>query len=197
MVEKFFLCFIPLFVAIDSLGVLPLFINLTSNLKRNEKRRLTTEATGAALLISILFVFAGKWVFAFLGIRESDFRIAGGLVLLIISISDVAFSGLRLRAHQGTEVGVVPIGIPLIMGPAALTTILILVDQHGISMTLLALMVNLGIVWVAFRKSDLILRVMGDAGSRAFAKIMALFLAAIAIMMIRVGLTDILGSVRP
>lgn len=190
--EKFLLCFIPLFVAIDSVGVLPLFINLTGGLKIEEKKKLITEATAAALLISILFIFAGRVVFTFLGITENDFRIAGGLILLLISISDVAFSGLRLRSHQGSEVGVVPIGIPLIIGPGALTTILLLVDQFGIWHTIFALVVNLGIVWISFRKSDLILKVMGDPGSRAFAKVMALFLAAIAIMMIRVGLTGII-----
>lgn len=192
MLEKFFLCFIPLFVAIDGLGVVPLFLNLTSNLTQEAKKKLITEATAAALAISILFLFTGKFVFSFLGINESDFRIAGGLILLIISISDVAFSGLRLRANQGSEIGVVPIGIPLIIGPAALTTILVLVDQHGVSMTLLALVVNLVLVWLFFRHSDLLQRLMGESGSRAFAKIMALFLAAIAVMMIRVGLIDII-----
>ena len=192
--ESFFKCFIPLFVAMDALGVLPLFLNLTNHLKRDQKRKLITDATMAALGISILFLFAGKLIFAFLGINESDFRIAGGLVLLIISISDVAFAGLRLRASQTPDIGVVPIGIPLIIGPAALTTILILVDQQGVAMTLAALVVNLAIVWIFFRNSDILLKIMGESGSRAFAKIMALFLAAIAVMMIRVGLTDILAK---
>ncbi|MDB5037289.1 MAG: hypothetical protein JWQ35_817 [Bacteriovoracaceae bacterium] len=192
MLQSFISCFIPLFVAIDALGVLPLFLNLTSSLKSDERKKLITEATAAAFVISILFLFTGKLVFLFLGINESDFRIAGGLLLLIISISDIAFAGLRLRGQQTTEIGIVPIGIPLIIGPATLTTLLILVDQHGVTMTLLALVVNLLLVLIFFRNSDIFLRIMGVSGSRAFAKIMALFLAAIAVMMIRVGLTDIL-----
>ncbi len=196
MFEQFLKCFIPLFVAIDSVGVLPLFINLTQGIKKEQKLKLISEATIACLLISIIFLFSGRLVFGFLGINESDFRIAGGILLLLISISDIAFSGLRLRSHQSGEVGVVPIGIPLIMGPAALTTILILVDQQGVAMTLFALIVNLAIVWIAFRKSDVILRILGDGGSRAFAKIMALFLAAIAVMMIRVGLSDFLPKAK-
>jgi multiple antibiotic resistance protein len=192
MLETFFSAFIPIFVAIDALGVLPLFLNLTMSLKPDQKNKLITEATLAALVLSTLFLFAGKLVFAFLGISESDFRIAGGLVLLIISISDVAFAGLRQRAQQTAEIGVVPIGIPLIIGPAALTTILIVVDQHGVAYTLASLVVNLGIVWIFFRNSTVLLKVMGESGSRAFAKVMALFMAAIAVMMIRRGLTDIL-----
>jgi multiple antibiotic resistance protein len=192
MIDIFIRCFIPLFVAIDALGVLPIFLNFTTRLKEDEKKRLITEATGAALIISIAFLLAGKFIFAVLGINESDFRIAGGLVLLIISISDVAFAGLRQRAQETTEVGIVPIGIPLIIGPAALTTILILVDQFGVPATLIALIVNLVVVWFLFRHSSVLLKLVGDAGSRAFAKIMALFLAAIAVMMIRRGLADLL-----
>lgn len=192
MFDIFVRCFIPLFVAIDALGVLPIFLNFTARLKESEKRKLITESTGAALIIAILFLLTGKFIFMVLGINESDFRIAGGLVLLVISISDVAFAGLRQRAQETTEVGIVPIGIPLIIGPAALTTILILVDQFGIPATLFALVVNLLVVWILFRHSSVLLKIMGESGSRAFAKIMALFLAAIAVMMIRRGLGDLL-----
>ena len=145
-IEKFFLCFIPLFVAIDALGVLPLFISMTGSLKIEQKRRLITDATGAALVISVLFLLTGNAIFKFLGIQPADFQIAGGLILLIISVADIGFSGLRLRSMQSPDVGIVPIGIPLMIGPAALTTIMILTDQFGVVMTLLALIVNLSVV---------------------------------------------------
>ncbi|MCE9635056.1 MAG: MarC family protein [Planctomycetes bacterium] len=89
--------------------------------------------------------------------------------------------------------GVVPIGIPLIMGPAALTTILITVESHGHLLAIVSVLLNLVVMWMVFRHADLILRVMGRAGSRAVAKVAALFMAAIAVMMIRVGLTGMLA----
>jgi multiple antibiotic resistance protein len=78
------------------------------------------------------------------------------------------------------------------MGPAALTTILISVDSYGYLITVASLLVNLLIVWILFQKSDWIAKIFGEGGARAFGKVMSLFLAAIAIMMIRVGLTGIL-----
>lgn len=189
-IEEFFKSFVPLFVAIDALGVLPVFINLTENLKFEERRQVITNATVGALVVSIVFLFAGQSLFLLLGINDNDFRIAGGIVLLVISIADLAFAGYRVRANSGTDIGIVPIGIPLMIGPAALTTILISADNQGIPITLLALLANLGITWIAFRRADKLVSLIGPAGARAFGKVMALFLAAIAVMMIRLGLTN-------
>ncbi len=190
--ENFLLAFIPLFVAMDVLGTLPLFIGLTEGITDKRRKRLVIEATLTALLISLVFLGSGKLLFSFLGITENDFRIAGGLVLLVLAINDLLFSSDTARKNPETTVGVVPIGIPLIMGPAALTTILILVDSYGTLWTITSIILNLIIVWIVFRNADLVLRIMGKAGSRAVAKVASLFLAAIAVMMIRVGITEIL-----
>lgn len=194
LIENFFKSFVALFVAIDALGILPVFINLTDSLKIEERRQVITHATVGALVVSIVFLFTGRSIFLLLGINENDFRIAGGIVLLVISIADLAFAGYRMRANQGPEIGIVPIGIPLMIGPAALTTILISADNHGVLITLFALLVNLGLTWMAFRRADKLVSLMGAAGARAFGKVMALFLAAIAVMMIRLGLTNFLHS---
>lgn len=190
--ENFLLAFIPLFVAMDVLGTLPLFIGLTEGITDKRRKRLVIEATLTALLISLVFLGSGKLLFSFLGITENDFRIAGGLVLLVLAINDLLFSSDTARKNPETTVGVVPIGIPLIMGPAALTTILILVDSYGTLWTITSIILNLIIVWMVFRNADRVLRIMGKAGSRAVAKVASLFLAAIAVMMIRVGITEIL-----
>lgn len=189
-----------MFVAIDVFGVLPLFMSLTENISVQRKKKLITQATGTALGISLLFLFAGQMLFSFLGITESDFRIAGGILLVVLAIRDMVMAaptggrGVNIKGEDDAfndTVGVVPIGIPLIMGPAALTTILISAESHGVSMTLASLLINLGIVWAVFRKSDFIQKFIGRSGSRAVAKVMALFLAAIGIMMIRMGFKDL------
>ena len=181
------LSFIPLFVAIDVLGVVPVYLTLTDGLEPRRKRTLVTEATLTALVLSILFLFFWKVIFTFLGITEYDFRVGGGIVLLVLAVNDLIFTSER-RRNPETSVGVVPIGIPLIMGPAALTTVIILVDTYGYLVTIISLLANMTIVWLVFRYSGVIIRIMGEAGSRAFAKVASLFMAAIAIMMIRVGL---------
>ncbi len=185
------LSFIPLFVAIDVLGVVPLFLSLTERLDGPHKRKLVTEATLAALGVSLAFLFFGRFLFTVMGITEDDFRVGGGIILLVIAIVDLTMSSDQQRSPE-TSIGIVPIGIPLIIGPAALTTILILVDAYGMAVTIASLLANLAIVWLVFRYSDVVVRVVGRGGSKAIAKVASLFMVAIAVMMIRVGLTNLL-----
>ena len=191
MFQTFWLAFIPLFVAIDVFGVVPFFVALTTGLDKRRKKLLTVEATLTAFSISILFLAAGKLIFSFLGITENDFRVGGGVVLLVLAIKNLLFSKKEQRDPE-SSLGVVPIGIPLIMGPAALTTILILVDAHGYLLTIASLLVNMFIVWVVFSQSHRITDLFGKAGSQAIAKVFALFLAGIAVMMIRSGIEQML-----
>jgi multiple antibiotic resistance protein len=95
--------------------------------------------------------------------------------------------------NPGTDIGVVPLGVPLIMGPAALTTILILLDNFGYIPTILSMILNFVIVLLVLLNAKLILKAIGDGGSKAVAKIASLFLAAIAVMMIRVGVLNLLS----
>ena len=185
------MAFIPVFVAIDILGAFPIFISLTYDMDAKAKKRLVIEATLTAGAVALVFLVLGKLIFSFLGITENDFRIGGGIVLLVLSVYELLFAKDAPR-DPGTSVGVVPIGIPLIMGPAALTSIIIVVDNYGYWMSMVSLAANLLIVWLVFRHSDFLMKVMGVAGSRAFAKVASLFMAAIAVMMIRVGIQNIL-----
>jgi multiple antibiotic resistance protein len=189
--EIFFQAFIPLFVAIDVFGVLPLFVGLTEGMDERKRRTLTGEATLTAFLISVAFLFAGRLLFAFLGITEDDFRVGGGVVLLVLSVHDLLFSGEAER-RPDRRIGVVPIGIPLIMGPAALTTILVLVNSFGYLWTVISLLINMVIVWVTFSQAGMITRILRQSGSRAIGKVAALFLTGFAVMMIRSGIQGML-----
>jgi multiple antibiotic resistance protein len=191
--EAFFLAFLPLFVAIDVFGVLPVFVGITGGLVDEQRRKLVAQATLTAFAVSVLFLAAGQALFSVLGITENDFRVGGGIVLLVLAVHDLLFSHDVERA-PGPTIGVVPLGIPLIMGPAALTTIIVLVNAYGFWVALGALLANLGIVWVVFARAQSITRVLGEAGSKAVAKVAALFLAAIAVMMIRSGIEGMINA---
>ena len=193
MLETFVQVFIPLFVAIDVFGVLPIYVGLTERMDDASRQKLTVQAVLTAFSISLVFLVAGQIVFSFLGITESDFRVGGGIVLLVLAVYDLLFSHDIERSPEPL-LGVVPIGIPLIMGPAALTTIMLLVSAHGYGWTVIALLANMLVVWVAFRYAPSITRGIGRAGSRAVAKVVALFLAAIAVMMIRSGIEKMIGT---
>jgi multiple antibiotic resistance protein len=192
-VETFFLAFIPLFVAIDALGVLPLFVALTQRLDPAAQRRLAGEATLTALAISLVFLTAGSAIFRFLGISPHDFRVGGGIVLLTLAVRELLSSSEAERSPD-RDVGIVPIGVPLIMGPAALTTILLLHDSYGWAWTAVSLCANLLVVWVVFRAARPLSTILGRGGGRAVAKVTALFLAGIAVMMIRTGVMAMIAE---
>lgn len=192
IVNDVIMAFIPLFVAIDVPGLVPLFISLTAGMTLKSKRKLIVEASLTAGGVALVFLVLGKVIFKFLGITENDFRIGGGIVLIVLAVTDLLFSSDERKSSDNSSVGVVPIGIPLIMGPAALTSIIIIVDAYGYWISMIALALNLVLVWFTFRHSDYIIKVMGAGGARAFAKVASLFMVAIAVMMIRVGIQNIL-----
>ena len=193
--EIFLLSFIPLFVAIDIIGTTPIHLGFIHDISDKERKKLSLEALLTAFIIAIIFLVFGKLVLRFIGITIDDFRIAGGIILLIISVSDIVGTSTG-RRNPGTNIGVVPLGVPLIMGPAALTTIIILVDNFGYLPTILSMILNFIIVGLVLTNARWLIRIIGEGGTRAFAKIASLFLAAIAVMMIRVGVLNIISSIK-
>jgi len=189
--HNFLLAFIPLFIAIDVVGILPIFMSLVDGIEKPQKTKIINQSVITALSVSIGFLALGKFVFSVLGIEIYDFKMAGGLLLLVFAINDLLFSEKGKRTITPT-MGVVPLGIPLVVGPAVLTSIIVTVDTYGYIPTVTSLAVNLIIVWVVFLKSNFIYRLMGEGGSKAFAKVASLLLAAIAVMMVRRGFMDMM-----
>jgi multiple antibiotic resistance protein len=192
-VQGFWLAFIPLFVAVDAVGVVPIFLGLAEGVDEAARRRLVADATLAAGAVGVGFIFLGDAVLRFLGVTVGDFQVAGGVVLLVLSIYDLLHPLSPLR-QSGAGLGVVPLGVPLIVGPAVLTTLLTVTRTHGFLVTLSAFVLNLAIVWAALRWASLVGRLLGDAGARAVAKVFALLLAAIGVTFIRRGLLAALAS---
>jgi multiple antibiotic resistance protein len=198
MFEKIFNSFIPLFFAIDVIGILPMYIAMTRNIVVIKRSRIVRQAAFTAFLIGVGFVFLGKEVFHMLGITVPDFKIGGGILLLIIAILDLLFSD---KAERGTNekietMGIVPIGMPLIIGPAVLTTLLLSVGTNGYNATLIAFILNILIVWLVFKYSAKVIRFIGESGAIAIGKVFSLLLTAIAVMMIRVGITEMIAMVK-
>lgn len=186
LAEKFLLAFIPIFVAIDPIGLVALFIGLGTSSSRENRRRQAYVGILTGLCVAVGFIFLGKGIFAALGITVADFQVAGGLILLCLAIRELVGFG-RADRDTGDDFGVVPLGMPLIAGPALLTALLILIDTVGIVSTLVSLLVNLGIVAVTLCNAERFTRWMGKQGLRGVSKLVALLLAAIAISLIRRG----------
>jgi multiple antibiotic resistance protein len=188
------LAFIPVFVAVDAVGVLPIFVSLTAEMKREEKTKTITQSMLTALLLAVGFIFLGKAVFKVLGITMGDFMIAGGAILFCLAITDI-INPVKTRRIPSRDLGVVPLGTPLIVGPAVLTTSMVIVSQYGLAATLISVVANILLAGIILCLSSVLMKVIGEAGSKALSKITSLLLAAIATMLIRKGLVDILGQV--
>jgi multiple antibiotic resistance protein len=186
LLKQFLLSFIPIMVALDAPGTLPLYVGMTEGVKKQERKRIVRQSIVTAFLVTVGFILVGRAIFNALGILVEDFMIAGGVVLLIIAIADVVRAGER-KLERSPEFGVVPLGTPLIAGPATLTTTLVLVGSYGYIPVILSLVANILLAWFIFSQADRIIRLIGINGSRAFAKVAALLLAAIAVKMIRSG----------
>lgn len=195
MIKSLVLSFIPLFVSMDPVGIIPMYLSLTRELSRDEKRTIVKDSILTALVLGVIFVFGGKIIFKLLGISVSDFAIAGGLLLFTFSILDLLREeNPEIKRKPSASLGVFPIGTPIVVGPAVLTTLIILVDTQGFVSTLIAFGLNLIILAAALLKADVILLLLREGGARAFVKIMSILLAAIGIMMVRRGIMQLISG---
>jgi multiple antibiotic resistance protein len=194
---SFFRAFVPIFFTVDAIGVLPLFVGLTEGMDRARRQRTVKQSLVTALLVAIAFVLVGKSVFDLLGIRIGHFELAGGAIMFIIATLDLVVSGEKPSRAGLDTIGAVPIGMPLIVGPATLTMSLLLVDlpEVGLAATILALVVNIALAGVVLLSADVLTRLLGKAGSAAVSKVASLLLAAIAVMMVCRGL-EALGIIK-
>jgi len=191
ILKPYILTFIPIFVAVDAIGNIPVFVSLAEGLSKKEKHRIIVESVTTAAVVAVAFMFVGKWVLGLLGITIPDFQIAGGALLFVIAVRLLLPGAHKSSLANGHDknVGVFPLGTPLITGPAVLTTTLIMLDAYGVVPTFVSLVVNMLIVWISLVKADWFMKILGTGGTRGFAKIMYILLAAIAVMMVRKGIT--------
>ena len=185
--QAFLSAFLPLLVAVDIVGVLPVYLGCVAAVEASARRRIVVEATLTAAGVGGGFLFLGDGILRIVGVSVGDFQVAGGLLLLVLALYDLLHPELPLR-QPGVHLGVVPLGTPLIAGPAVLTTLLTLARTQGYLLVLLAFGLNLVLVWAVLRWASLIIRAIGEAGARAVAKVFELLLAAIGVMLVRRGL---------
>jgi multiple antibiotic resistance protein len=185
------LTFVPLFIAIDALGNVPIVVSLSQGMSGRERHRMIHIAVITATAVGLAFLFFGRFILDVMGISLGSFAIAGGGLLLVLSIKYM-ITGRWVDIIKEEIVAVVPIGTPLTVGPATVTTLLLLASQFPLYMVLVSFALNLLIVWITFMLSSQVVRFLGHGGLRAVSGIFNLLLAAIGVNMIIHGL-DILG----
>jgi len=186
--QSFLLTFVPLFIVIDAVGNLPFVISLSEEMSLKERNKMINAAVLTAALVGFFFLFLGQWVLNVMGISVGSFAIGGGIILLVLSVNYM-IGGRSMEIIKEEMVAVVPIGTPLTVGPATITTLLLLATQFPIYYVVISFTLNLLIVWLLFFLSNYIIRFLGKGGVRAISKISSLLLAAIAVNMMIKGLS--------
>jgi len=187
----FWYAFIPLFVALDGVGLIPFFWTVVNRLDVRRRRQAAMEAVLTALVVAIGFLLISRFVFALMGLEVADVMVAGGLILIVLCLRELVMPDVPQDGAYPSP-GVVPLGVPLLAGPAVMTTVLLVRDQYGWQVTTLALVVNMVLVWLMLLASEWLMRRLGREGSQVISKISSLILTAFGVMLIRSGLTLLL-----
>ena len=181
------LTFVPLFIVIDAVGILPFVISMSEGMSTRERRKMIHVATATATIVGLVFLFFGQLILRAMGISVGSFAIAGGLILLVLSITHMT-TGRMMQLIKEEMVAVVPIGTPLTVGPATMTTLLLLATQYPVYMVLVSFALNMLIAWAVFMAGGQIARFLGQGGLKAVSRVFSLLLAAIAVTMVIRGL---------
>jgi len=193
---EFILVFVPLFVAMDPLGALPFLVPFLGRTPPARRGRVVRIALLTGLVLGLAFLALGRMVFDVLGIQLADFLVAGGLILLVLALRDMIGPGPSEPPEPDELLAVVPIGTPLLIGPAAISMLILLSSLYGYAVTLIAFVANMVLAWIVFRFSARIGEFLGRGGLLAMSRVADLLLAAIAIQLIRRGVVDIWTGLR-
>jgi multiple antibiotic resistance protein len=188
--QNFVMTFVPLFIVIDAFGNLPFLITAGQDMDRRQQRKMVHYAVLTATVVGLIFLFFGQFILNVMNIEVPEFAIAGGIILLVLSIRYM-ITGHMVTAVKEEMVAVVPIGTPLTVGPATITTLLLLAGQFRLYMVLISFALNMLITWIIFLLSQRIAGFMGRGGLTAISRVFSLLLAAIAVSMVIGGLKSL------
>ena len=185
-----------LFIIVDPFGNVPIFMGLTEKFSNAQRSKVFNTAISVGVILLLVFAFTGHEIFLIFGISVESFEVAGGLLLLITSMR-ILVSGSLYESTEPTEsLGAVPIAMPLLVGPGAITTTILNLKLYGTLVTIVSVLVVLFMTWVILRYVNSIYRVLGKTGSVVIARVMSLLLAAIAVQFILVGITQFLTNLQ-
>ncbi|MGA1233499.1 MAG: MarC family protein, partial [Lutimaribacter sp.] len=187
--------FVTLFVIIDPIGLAPLFVALTHGMDARTRRGIAIRACVIAAMLLVLFAALGEAVLGFVGISMPAFRIAGGILLFLTAL-DMLFERRSKRredqADERPDPSVFPLAIPLIAGPGAIASVILLTGEmgglQGFATTVLVMAAVLGIVFALFMVAGLLERALGRTGINVVTRLLGMLLAALAVQFVLDGL---------
>jgi len=180
---------VSLFIVMDPIGLVPLIVSLTSNLSKEQIKKVVRSTIYTAASLLLAFALAGHQILQLFGVSIESFSIAGGLLLLLLSF-ELLLKGWELKGNA-IEVGAVPLAFPLLVGPGAITTTIITLERYGIAVALLSVSIAIILTLIVFNFMHMLNRLLGQLGSLIVSRVMAILIAAIAIEFIISGIESI------
>lgn len=193
-----------LLVIVDPLAAIPIFVGLTSNQSDMERKHTSQVAAFTVATVLVVTVFVGELLLRFFGISIASFRVGGGILLLLMAISMLHARYSRIQqapeetreAEEKESIAIVPLAIPLLAGPGAISTVIIYTYQattwFDTGFLILASLGVAGAVWIALRLANVIGAALGKTGINIVTRLMGLILAAVAVEFIATGVSQLL-----
>ena len=202
----FVTAFVSLFVTLDPIGNVPVFLSITPHNSEAERASMVTRAVLAVFVVLVVFALCGNLIFRFFGVTIEAFRIVAGLLLLKIAFDMMEAKPARVRhtpeedaeGVKREDIAIIPLAIPLLSGPGTISSVVALTGQAAKSSSilpmfgilLLAIALNVVIAFLALRSAAPITRLLKETGTRVFTRIMGLILAAIAVQFVLTGIKE-------
>ena len=202
------LCFVSLFTMIDPIGALPIYVSMTSALSHHESRLVALRATFTAWLVLIGFALTGRFVFEFFGVSVNSLRIVAGVIFFIMGYEMLQARLTRTKSDEESiseyveDIAITPLGIPLIAGPGAITSVILLMNEANGALEnqaalLIAVTAVLGLAFLFLIGARQVMHALGSSGNKILLRLMGLIVMAIAVEFFFNGLRPIVQSMVP
>lgn len=188
---------IALFVIMDPIGLVPVFVGLTKGMELDRRKRALQVVTTTGSILLFLFALVGRQILQLFGITLSSFMIAGGLLLVILSLQSLLHGTWVDAGTSEDDIGVVPLTFPLLVGPGAITLVMLTLETSGYVVAILSIVIVMFLTWLIFRSIDRIHSLLGKVGSAVVARLMAVFIAAMGVQFVISGLQTLFPGMHP
>jgi multiple antibiotic resistance protein len=183
---------IALFVVIDPIGSIPLFVALTNKMDKAQRKKTSELAIVTAASLLVIFAIGGTQILSIFGVKIESFMIAGGILLFILSMELLTHGGWRFGIGDSSEdTGVVPFAFPLLVGPGAITSVIISFETAGLLVTIISIAIVIAVTYLTLLLIDPINKILGRRGSIVITRVFAILVAAIGIQYVIDGLTNV------
>ncbi|MBN2511085.1 MAG: MarC family protein [Spirochaetales bacterium] len=194
--------FLALFAILSPVGIIPIYADLTEDLDKKSRFAVFNTAVLTGFVTLVVFTFTGRWVMSrVFQIDILEFRIAGGILLTVLSVKHIVLSDKKevrmpnkeTARQQAMEIGVVPMAVPLLVGPGSIVTGILLLDRDGPAVTITVLVAVFLVCWIMFQLTPWISRIMGKIGRMVISRVLWIFLCAIGVHFLLSGIRETFG----